>query len=154
VGGRGGWPLSMFLTADGKPVLGGTYWPPEDREVDGEKVRGFKSVLRIMHEWYRNKPKEVEEQAAEVAVRTQRGLAGTVIGAALVDLNRELVAGVVDGLKEQFDKEHGGFGSPERKFRGSKFPTPPYLRLLQHEAARTKSAELAQMVHLTLDRMA
>src|SRR6516165_10528269 len=42
----GGWPLSMFLTADGKPIVGGTYWPPDDQEIDGEKVRGFKSLLK------------------------------------------------------------------------------------------------------------
>src|SRR5436309_1951981 len=34
---HGGWPLSMFLTADAKPIAGGTYWPPADKEVDGEK---------------------------------------------------------------------------------------------------------------------
>src|SRR5436305_9123777 len=43
LGQRGGWPLSMWLTPDGKPIVGGTYWPREDREVDGQKVRGFKS---------------------------------------------------------------------------------------------------------------
>ena len=154
VGGRGGWPLSMFLTADGKPVLGGTYWPPEDKEVGGEKVRGFKSVLKIMHDWHQEKPKEIEDQAAKVAALTQQSLAGAVGGIQLVELNRELVASVVDAVRENFDKEHGGFGSPERKFRGPKFPTPPYLRLLQHEAARTKSPELNQMVHHTLTKMA
>src|SRR5262245_11053987 len=45
LGQRGGWPLSMWLTADGKPIVGGTYWPREDRKVDGETYRGFKSLL-------------------------------------------------------------------------------------------------------------
>ena len=36
MGQRGGWPLSMFLTADGRPIVGGTYWPPDDKEIDGE----------------------------------------------------------------------------------------------------------------------
>ncbi len=154
VGGRGGWPLSMFLTADGKPVLGGTYWPPDDREVDGEKIRGFKSVLKIMHDWYRDKPQEIEQQAIKVAALTTEALTGALRGIALVELDRALVGGVVEGLRESFDKEHGGFGSADRKFRGPKFPTPPYLRLLQYEATRTKSAELAQMVHHTLNKMA
>src|SRR5437868_1933706 len=74
--GRGGWPLSMFLTTDGKPIVGGTYWPAEDREIEGEK------------------------------------------------------------------------------FRGPKFPTPPFLELLLQQASRLKSAELLDMVTLTLDRMA
>src|SRR5205823_12819954 len=56
--------------------------------------------------------------------------------------------------KDEFDKVHGGFGSAERRFRGPKFPTPGSLQLLQYEAGRSKSAELADVVHLTLDHMA
>ena len=52
--GRGGWPMSMFLTTDGKPIYGGTYWPREDRMVDGEKELGFKSVCKIFFEAYRD----------------------------------------------------------------------------------------------------
>src|SRR5207247_5361484 len=44
----GGWPLSMFLTPEGKPILGGSYWPPDDRMIEGQKAPGFKSVLRII----------------------------------------------------------------------------------------------------------
>src|SRR5438876_9423641 len=47
-GQRGGWPLSMFLTPDAKPIIGGTYWPPEDRDIQGQSVKGFKSILKIM----------------------------------------------------------------------------------------------------------
>jgi uncharacterized protein YyaL (SSP411 family) len=157
VGRSGGWPLSMWLTADGKPIMGGTYWPADDREIDGKTLRGFKSILTLMHDWQLKKVKDfpdLNEQADEVARRTADALAGMVRGVALVDLDRKLVGGAVDALREEFDPEFGGFGSRERKFRGPKFPTPPYLVLLQHEAARTKSAELAGMVRLTLDRMA
>ncbi len=52
MGQNGGWPLSMWLTADGKPIVGGTYWPREDREVDGRTVRGFKTLLTLFHEFY------------------------------------------------------------------------------------------------------
>src|SRR5207302_3513231 len=83
-----------------------------------------------------------------------RGLEGALRGLAIVALDRELVAGAVEGLKERFDKEHGGFGSPAAKFRGPKFPTPPFLELLLQQASRPKSAELLDMVTLTLDRMA
>src|SRR5439155_16770238 len=59
---RGGWPLSMFLTADGKPVVGGTYWPPDDKQLDdGSTARGFKSILKLVHELYATKKKEREE---------------------------------------------------------------------------------------------
>src|SRR4030095_16538198 len=49
---------------------------------------------------------------------------------------------------------HGGFGSTKRRFRGPKFPTPPYLGLVQYEATRKKSDELDRILSLTLDRMA
>ncbi len=75
-------------------------------------------------------------------------------GLALIELNRDLVTAAVAGLKEEFDPEYGGFGSPRRKFDGPKFPTPPALRLLQSEAARTKAKDLDQMVTVTLDHMA
>jgi hypothetical protein len=153
-GKRGGWPLSMFLTADGKPIWGGTYWPPEDKEIDGEKIHGFKSILKLVHDFWTEKPKEILADADKLAEATTNSLAGVGRGIALVDLDRELVKGAVDGLKEEFDKVHGGFGLAVAQFRGTKFPTPPYLRLLQSEAARTESAELAGIVHLTLDKMA
>jgi uncharacterized protein YyaL (SSP411 family) len=153
-GERGGWPLSMFLTSDGKPIVGGTYWPPEDKVVDGQKYRGFKSVLKLMHDVHQNKGKELQEQANDLAERTARALAGAARAAKTVELSPELVSGAVDALKDEYDKVHGGFGSPERAFRGPKFPTPPALVLLQGEAVHTKSAELAEVVHHTLDRMA
>src|SRR5207244_1641362 len=59
----GGWPLSMFLTPDGKPIVGGTYWPPDDKQVNGETARGFKSILRTMLDLEKQKPQELREQA-------------------------------------------------------------------------------------------
>ena len=70
---RGGWPLSMFLTADGKPIVGGTYWPPDDKEIQGTKVRGFKTILKIMTQWKAEKPKDLEDQADRVAAATDNG---------------------------------------------------------------------------------
>src|SRR5437762_6080051 len=52
----GGWPLSMFLLPDGRPVVGGTYWPPEDRKFDDEVVRGFKSILALVRDAYKDNP--------------------------------------------------------------------------------------------------
>jgi uncharacterized protein YyaL (SSP411 family) len=151
---RGGWPLSMFLTADGKPVVGGTYWPPDDKETDGHTVRGFKTLLKLIHEYQQEHPREMAEQADKLAEATTRNLNGTIPGIAIVDLNRDLVTAAVDGLKEEFDPEYGGFGSAAHKFKGTKFPMPSALGLLQAEAARTKSSELAGIVTRTLDRMA
>jgi uncharacterized protein YyaL (SSP411 family) len=154
LGQRGGWPLTMFLTADGKPIFGGTYWPPDDKEEDGQTYAGLKTILARAQKLHTEKRKELERQAERIAEATQDALQGAARGVALIDLDRTLVAAAVDGLKEEFDPEHGGFGSPARRFRGTKFPTPPYLLLLQHEAARTKSKELAEVVSVTLDHMA
>jgi uncharacterized protein YyaL (SSP411 family) len=151
---HGGWPLSMFLTADGKPFFGGTYWPREDREVEGVKVRGFKSVLKAIHEFDKDNRKKLEEQADKVAEATTEALGGTARGVAVIDLDRKLVAGAVDAVKEEFDPVHGGFGSPQRDFRGTKFPMPTALELLRSEAVRSSSAELAHIVTFTLDHMA
>ncbi len=154
LGQSGGWPLSMFLTAEGKPIVGGTYWPPDDKEIDGQKVRGFKSILAILHEWSVDKPDELTKQADRLADATTRQLAVGGRGLNLIELKRDLVAEAVDGVKERYDPVHGGFGNPARGFRGPKFPTPPYLLLLQGEAGRTKNKALADMVHNTLDHMA
>ncbi len=151
---RGGWPLSMFLTADGKPVLGFTYRHPEDKQIDGDKIPGFKSILKAVKDLQVNKPELIAKQANYLADATARELERATLALAVVDLDRGLVASALDEVKERFDKVHGGFGSPANNFRGTKFPTPPVLELLAHEAGRTKSAELTGMLTLTLDRMA
>jgi len=150
----GGWPLSMFLTADGKPIFGGTYWPPDDKEVEGGKVKGLKTILKAVHDAWKENPKDLEEHAGKVAAATKESLAGSARGIGLIELNRDLVTGAVDALKEEFDPVHGGFGNPRKKFRGTKFPIPPDLGLLHHEAQRTKADDLLKMRELTLDKMA
>jgi uncharacterized protein YyaL (SSP411 family) len=151
---QGGWPLSMFLTADGKPVIGGTYWPPDDKQIEGSKVHGFKSVLKIVQDAWTDKRKDVEDLAERNATATRTALQGLARGTAILDLNRDLVVAAVDEVKEQFDPKFGGFGSPARGFRGTKFPMPSRLTLLQSEARRTGSKELNDIVARTLDHMA
>jgi uncharacterized protein YyaL (SSP411 family) len=153
LGNRGGWPLSMFLDAQARPIIGGTYWPREDKEFDGETVRGFKSILKSMLTLHKDRKEALEKQAAAVAMRTAEALASTR-GKAIVALDRKLVEGVTEALAEEFDKRHGGFGNAERKFKGTKFPMPAYLIFLQNEAARAKSKQAAEMVEVSLDRMA
>ena len=154
LGQSGGWPLSMFLTAEGKPIVGGTYWPSEDKEIDGRKSRGFKSVLRFMHDWQARNAREMSSQADRLAELTVQALAGSVRGTALVDLDRGLVSAAVNSLKAEYDKEYGGFGSAARGFKGTKFPVPPYLQLVLYEADRTKSADIMDIAVGTLDHMA
>ncbi len=153
---RGGWPLSLFLTAEAKPIAGGTYWPREDRTIEGEKYRGFKSILQIMADANSNSKenKFLHKQGDDVAARTVAALERLDLGIALVKLDRALIQEVVDDLKDGFDKVHGGFGQRANLFHGPKFPRPPTLSFLLHEGERTKSADLLGMVTLTLDKMA
>jgi uncharacterized protein YyaL (SSP411 family) len=153
-GKSGGWPLSMFLTPDGKPIVGGTYWPPDDRNIDGQTVRGFKFVLNKMIDLEKERPKELRDQADKVANMTAQALerAGrSVVGP---EPTAALVTVAVDALKGEFDPQHGGFGNPLVDFKGTKFPVPPYLELLLQVGQRTKSEEMLGMVWRTLDHMA
>jgi uncharacterized protein YyaL (SSP411 family) len=153
MGARGGWPLSMFLTAEGKPIVGGTYWPKEDRKVEEGTIRGFKSVLAVIIELHRDKEKELLEQADLLAAQTADAMTRSARGVAIVPLNRALASGSAEALREGVDPVYGGFGSMERDFRGTKFPMPPSLANLLHQAHRDKDAKLASSVALTLDQM-
>ena len=151
--GGGGWPLSMFLLPDGRPIVGGTYWPREDKVIDGEKSLGFMSLLKIVAEAWKTDAKAIEKQSEKLSEATLQAL-GTGPGIALVALDRKIVQGIVDDLKAEFDPDYGGFGNPNRKFRGPKFPTPPRLELVLQVAERAKDKELLKMVTHTLDKMA
>jgi uncharacterized protein YyaL (SSP411 family) len=154
MGQSGGWPLSMFLLPDGRPIFGGTYWPREDKVHEGKTYRGFKSIVQLIHETAKTKRKDVEKVAETVAERTTQELAAPSKGIALVDLDRKLVNAAIDSLEERFDKAYGGFGNAASGFRGAKFPMPPYLNLLLYEGRRAKKKDLTDMVTLTLDKMA
>src|SRR5205085_4117865 len=64
---RGGWPLSMFLMPDGRPIIGGTYWPREDKKFDDEVSPGFKTILNKVREFYKDDAKALEKQADSLA---------------------------------------------------------------------------------------
>src|SRR6187431_3557089 len=59
--GRGGWPMSVFLTPDGRPFYGGTYFPPEERHG----MTGFPRVLRAIAQAYHDKPEDVQRTAEQ-----------------------------------------------------------------------------------------
>lgn len=153
MGQAGGWPLSMFLTADGKPIAGGTYWPPEDRDIAGEKVPGFKTILQSVIDAQQQAPDQIRQTADFRAEQTRRALAPALGLRAPLELSRELVTAVVSRVSELADPLHGGFGRPTT-FAGPKFPRPPYLQLLRTEAARTDAPALRAIVQSTLEHMA
>jgi hypothetical protein len=153
-GQRGGWPLSMFLTPDAKPIAGGTYWPPDDREIDGQKAFGFKSILKLVQEDWAKNAEGLQKHADTMAERVQQALKLASIPLVLAEMNREIVDEAVTELADHFDKQHGGFGNPDNSFRGPKFPSPSLPELLLAHYQRTKNEATLKMVTFTLDRMA
>jgi hypothetical protein len=145
----GGWPLSLFLTPDAKPLGGGTYFPPEDTENHD----GFPTLMRKVSATWKEKRTEMEANADFLAKAVQAtGRPRLVLNGA--EVNRELVTTVVQNLRESFDPEYGGFEFNPAQPDRPKFPVPVKLALLQYETGRENSAEAAKILALTLDRMA
>ena len=124
--GSGGWPMTVFLTPDGKPFYAGTYFPPDDQH--GRP--GFTRVLTALSELWTRDRDRVLDSAADITERLQ---AATARQYANEDGEREVSAGLaseaVESLWGSFDEEWGGFG------RAPKFPSPGGLEfLLMHEA--------------------
>jgi uncharacterized protein len=126
VSGQGGWPLTAFLTPDGKPFFGGTYFPPEDRH--GRP--GLPRVLLTMAEAFHQKRDEVNDSAKSVIAAIEHnesfmGRAGNP--------GPELVGKLIDSALKQFDSRSGGFGSQP------KFPHSGAIDLLLDVASRGPS---------------
>src|ERR1700733_4019281 len=123
IGGQGGWPLTAFLTPEGKPYFGGTYFPPADQH--GRP--GFQRVLLTMAEAFENRRDEVNESAGSVlnAIEHNESFMGRS-----GNPGPELVAKLVQGVLKQFDARSGGFGSQP------KFPHSSAIDLLLDSASR------------------
>jgi uncharacterized protein YyaL (SSP411 family) len=143
--GGGGWPMSVWLTPDLKPFVGGTYFPPEDRY--GQP--GFKKVLeRIATAWKENHEKIVE-QGGKIVTALRESQAGA-------PSERKIDAKILDAAYEQiarsYDPKEGGFGN------APKFPRPVTLNFLFRFYARDPKSEIGkhalEMDLLTLRKMA
>jgi uncharacterized protein YyaL (SSP411 family) len=164
--GPAGWPMSMFLTPDGRPFFGGTYFPPRDRE-------GFSGFLRLVTAvataWEKQRA-EIEKSADLLTEAARRRLQSTGGGRKL-PLSRAWMADGLAELSEQFDPEYGGIGFNPQNPRRPKFPEPVNLVFLldQHtrgtattgtgrpdasSRSRKPEPDPLAMVLLTLDRMA
>jgi uncharacterized protein YyaL (SSP411 family) len=152
VGEAGGWPLSVFLTPEGKPIFGGTYWPPEDRKVDGETIPGFKSVLMKVIGLDKEKRKELLAQADTIAERTIESLQRNDRNIPIIKLDREFVRDAASAL--ELDPVYGGLGSRAREFKGAKFPRVSGLTLLLRMSSRPGFEKVSKLLELTLDQMA
>jgi len=151
-GQQGGWPLTMILTSDGKPIFGGTYFPPEDKKVGEDTAPGIKSILAKVIELDKKEHDELVKQADHVSKLTIDALDRNSRMLALVKLDRELVNGAADAY--DIDPEHGGTGNKSRLFKGTKFPRPPVWQFLLSQSKLKGKEELKKQVHLTLHKMA
>jgi hypothetical protein len=139
--GQGGWPMTVFLTPDGKPFYGGTYYPPEDRY--GRP--GFSRILRAVIEAWEKRRAEIEVQGEAIVKEMAR------VGE--IDLPEspvtpDLFEQAYLRLRQQFDARFGGFGS------APKFPQPMILDFLLRYHLRSHREEPRKMVELTLEKMA
>ena len=129
VSGQGGWPLTAFLTPDGKPFYGGTYFPPSD----GYGRPSFRRVLLSIANAYAEKHGDVVEQAkmVESAIAQSESFAGKD-----GRVSASVIAAIQTSALRMFDPQHGGFG------QAPKFPHPSALDLLIERYARTSGASL------------
>jgi len=127
VSGQGGWPLTAFLTPDGKPFYGGTYFPPQD----GYGRPSFRRVLLSIANAYAEKHGEVMDQAkmVESAIAQSESFAGKD-----GRISGGLIAAIQTSAFRMFDPQHGGFG------QAPKFPHPSALDLLIERYARGTAA--------------
>jgi len=144
--GGGGWPMSVWLTPDLKPFVGGTYFPPEDRY--GQP--GFKKVLeRIAAAW-----KQDHEKIAGQGARIVEALreAQTAQPAAAEKIDAKILSAAYEQFSRSFDARDGGFGS------APKFPRPVTLNFLSRFYARDPSSDSGkhalEMDLITLRKMA
>ncbi len=137
---RGGWPMSVFMTADGKPFYGGTYWPPTSRMG----MPGFQDILLKLTDYWQNKREEVVTSADQL-VEAIQGMAAPVFDSA--QLNAETLQSAMKSIIAVADMKHGGLGG------APKFPHPMDLRALLRLGKRFDSQEAIDVVSLTLKKM-
>ena len=143
--GGGGWPMSVWLTPEGRPFFGGTYFPPDNRYGRA----GFPSIVSQISRLWRQDRQRVEGEAS----RVMEALAHTSKGAQGAEFERDeapLVHGF-ESFSRSFDEEYGGFGG------APKFPRPSVLNFLHRFATRAagdRTNRAATMALVTLRKMA
>ncbi len=139
--GQGGWPLTVFLTPDGKPFFGGTYFPPVARM----NMPSFQQVMEAVIDAWRQRRQQVEEQSDKlrefIAEHTAFDLSPTTLSLTAI---RE----AAEAIQAGFDPIHGGFGA------APKFPQAMALEFLLRRYHRTQDLSLLNAITKSLDSMA
>ncbi len=139
--GQGGWPMTVFLTPEGEPFYGGTYFPPEPRHG----LPSFRQVLDAIADAWSERRADIARSAAQLveAVRHSSALEPSTD-----PLTESLLGAAARGLRHGFDPEWGGWG------RAPKFPPAPTIEFLLRHHRRTGDEEALSMATATLDGMA
>jgi len=133
--GQGGWPLSVWLTPEGKPFYGGTYFPPHG--VHGRP--GFPDVLRQIAQAWKERKGEVEGWAEELSSRI-RAVGESSGGHGEIRDAEKVLRGATDELAAEHDRKNGGFGG------APKFPRPSQPLFLLRRSFVEKSEKLLEVV--------
>ena len=145
--GGGGWPLNVFLTPEGKPFYGGTYYPPRR----AHNRPSWKEVLLAVHDGYQNKKTDVFAQAEnltkQLANANNFGIAKTAEGDYGSIFNQENLATIAANILQQADAEWGGFG------RAPKFPQTFSVQFLLRHYHYTKHQPSLQQALLSINKM-
>ena len=136
MGEQGGWPMTMFLDPDGRPIYGGTYWPPEPRWGRPS----FRQVLESVADAWRTRRAKMEENGAALADHLAK-LSAPSPGRALTP---EDLTKVGDGLIGAVDPVHGGIGG------APKFPNAPIFRFFWNEMFRRRDPKFGEAVRALL----
>ena len=139
--GHGGWPMTVFLTPDGRPFYGGTYFPPVDRYG----MPGFPRILIAISEAYQTNREEIEKSASGL-LKELRNL--DVVKPQEGQLSREISDHAISQLLRLHDTAYGGFGSKP------KFPPSMTLTFMLRRHHQTKDQSILDAVELTLQKMA
>jgi uncharacterized protein len=139
--GRGGWPMTVFLTPDGVPFYGGTYFPPEDRHG----MPAFPRLLRSIADAYHSRRGEVLEAGRQLV--EAMGQSGRLTGSTSL-LTRDVLVRAYMGLGGEFDERDGGLG------QAPKFPQPMTWEAVLRVGRRVRDARGLEMLQRTLTRMA
>jgi uncharacterized protein YyaL (SSP411 family) len=138
--GQGGWPMTVFLTPEGEPFLGGTYYPPEPRHG----LPSFRQVLEAVAAAYRDRRGDIATQASAVVEAVRRS---AELAPSNDPLTESMLGEATRALARQFDSEWGGWGG------APKFPQASTLEFLLRMHLRGDE-EALPMVTATLDAMA
>jgi uncharacterized protein YyaL (SSP411 family) len=139
--GRGGWPMTVFLTPEGKPFYGGTYFPPEDRQG----MPGFPRILAGVSQAYRERPDDVQNSVEQIlgALRRMSEAQETA-----KNFSPSITADSAEKLSRAYDTEHGGLG------QAPKFPNVGAYELFLRAYSHTNTDRFLEIVVHTLTKMA